>query len=60
MKLEQDYYMIPEVARLTGVSKISAWRWVKLGKVEVYRPHPEVTLIPKSEVIRLRKERGLS
>lgn len=59
MKLEQEYYLISEIAKLAGVSKVGAWKWVDKGKVKVYRPHPSIILVAKSEVARLMNERGI-
>lgn len=56
-KVIEDWVNQTEVARLLGVSRTQVWRWIQAGKVETAIVGGQ-TMVPRTEVDRLQRERG--
>jgi len=52
-----DLYDANEAARMIGIGYVTVYRWIKAGKLIPVRVDKR-TLIPKSEIERLKKERN--
>ena len=50
-----DLYNADEAAQQLGIGSATVWRWIKAGKLIPVRVDRR-TLIPISEILRLRKE----
>jgi len=52
-----NVYETTEAARLIGIGYATLYRWIKAGKITPIRIAGR-TLIPKSEVVRLKNKEG--
>jgi len=52
-----DLYDTNEAARMIGIGYVTVYRWIKAGKLIPVRVDKR-TLIPKSEIERLKRERN--
>ncbi len=59
-ELNKDYYSTGEVSRMLNLNPKTAYFWCRRGTVEFFRLPGGDYAIPKPEVIRLLKERGLA
>lgn len=59
-ELTKDYYSTGEVSRMLNLNPKTAYFWCRRGTVEFFRLPGGDYAIPKPEVIRLLKERGLA
>lgn len=50
-------YSVAEAARAIGVSRSTAWRWIREGKMRARNPRPGMWLVRRGEVARLLRER---
>jgi excisionase family DNA binding protein len=50
-------YSVAEAARAIGVSRSTAWRWIREGKLRARNPRPGLWLIRRAEVARCLRER---
>ena len=55
-QVQQDFYTYAEAAKALRVSKMTMWKWIKAGKVEVHRIGREV-LIEKRLVEEIKAKR---
>lgn len=56
--LADSYVSISQAASLLSVSRLTIYRWMKRGELTGERI-ASVTLIPKSEVLAIAKQRGI-
>lgn len=54
-----DFYTLGDAAKVVGVSRVTLWRWIKSGKLEVVRVGREV-LIEKRLVETMRSSTSMS
>lgn len=59
-ELTKDYYSTGEVSRMLNLNPKTAYFWCCRGTIEFFRIPGGDYAIPKSEVIRLLKEKGLA
>ena len=53
----ENAYSVEETAHLLGKGRATIWRWIKAKKINPIRFIKGRTLIPKSEIERLKSER---
>lgn len=60
---DREWYTVPEATRELNkrgadVHPETLRRWIRSGKVQVSKPSPRKTIIPKSELVRLLTRRA--
>ncbi len=53
----QEYYTTPQAAKVLGIGRMTAFRWVNSGKIQT-KMVAGMRLIPGSEIARIMKEKG--
>lgn len=56
-QVNAEYFTYAEAVSELGISKMSLWRWIRRGKVEVEKLGREVFIL-KSQVAMLKAERN--
>ena len=56
-EVQNHFYTYAQATNALEVSKMTLWRWIKAGRVKVYRLGREV-LIEKAVIDKLAKERA--
>jgi excisionase family DNA binding protein len=56
MELREYFFTSGEAARILSINRITVWRWIKSGRLNVQRIGREV-LVPKWQVELIRDER---
>ena len=54
MQILDYFYTENQAAKLLGVNRVTIWRWIKAGKLNIQRVGG-VVLIPKEEIDSLQK-----
>src|SRR5262249_34494512 len=54
----QAYYSVAEAAALLGVSRVTIWRWVRAGRLPIWRLGHRTARIKRENLERLLSERG--
>lgn len=66
--MKRNEYTVNEAAEMIGVTPGAIWRWIRNGKIKAHfvwiaarnRPGPpEVWIVNRSEIDRIKKERGI-
>lgn len=47
---DNQYYTVPEAARMLRVSTTTVWRWIQAGKLHAYRVGPKSIRIKKEDL----------
>src|SRR5437773_6699342 len=55
---ERDYYSITQAAALLGVSRVSIWRWIRAGRLPVWRLGHRTSRIKREDLERLLARTG--